>query len=342
MWIVAVDSGKYQTKAVAGNNEVEPKRFRMLTKAKPTMEDVSTSPNSHIIELNKEKYLLGSRSGLHDFDTSKSKPLHKLCTYTAIAKTVPNKSEIDLRIGCPLTHYSNRELRESYMKLMLNLPEDAKVDWSKKLDITISFVVDGQKYEYTVVRLVVFPETSGFLVKYDHIFKSERVGIVDIGGLNVNGAVYESLEPNEDSFFTIEEGGNVFKQKLRQELNSSYPILNLQESDMENIVKKGFVRINTIPNSTEQTRALIKKFKSHFIDQIKQQMKSVGWSVETTQFIFVGGGSLLFEDELKAVPEFGGLIISGNPVWDNVEGFAMVQGLELPIEELDVEEHLFS
>jgi len=334
MWIVAVDSGKYQTKAIAGNNEVEAKRFSLLTKMTPTTEKQSLSPSSYVTKLNNEKFLVGSQQGFHDFETTKAKDLHRRTTYTAISQLVPNKAEIVLAIGCPLTQYTNTELRNEYMRFMLNLPEGDKTN-PNKAEVEISFEVNDKKFTYTVKRLLVFPETSGFLIKYEELFERKTVAIIDIGGLNVNGAVYRRLEPNEDKFFTINKGGNVFKQQLRKELNSSFSNLNLNEDDMEDIILDGYVEINDVEDSVRKTKEIIDKHKFEFLDQIKQEMRSYSWSVNTYQFIFVGGGSILFEKEIREQPEFGKrLIISENAVWDNCEGFGMAAGLEIPVEEL--------
>lgn len=336
---VATDSGKFQTKSITGDGTGKYQRISFLTKMVETDEDVPSTPNTYIIEIDKKKYKLGSLEGFHDYQTTKGKDLHKYCTYASIAAHgIKSGSDIVLAIGCPLSEHKTKAKREAYMRFMLGIDDDVKLDLNKP-EVEISFRLNGKPYRYNIVQFYVFPETSGFLAKYQEHFAHDRVGIVDIGGLNVNGAVYEKLIPNTEKAFTIEKGGNIFKQSLRQKLNSEFPI-SLQEDDMDSILEMGYIRrIAGVENAKEKTREFIKREKQNFINSIRDEMRSLRWSVDTYRFIFVGGGTALFEEEIREVPEFKeDLIISSDPIWDNVEGFAISAGLPLEIDELEIDE----
>jgi plasmid segregation protein ParM len=315
--VIAVDSGKHTTKAVRKNPDNTFTRFDVSTKMNTTKESRSTSSNAFVLDMNGEKTLIGGKAGKHNFETSKEHDLHRRATYLSISQLVENGDEVVLGIGCPLTAYFNTTARENYMRFMLNMPV-LDIRDPNDVQMVIKLSVDGTPFEFKINQLFVYPETAGFLIKHAEKYQDRDVAVVDIGGLNVNGCVYQALEPNEDTFFTINEGGNIFMQDLRKHLNTMYVNANLQEFQMEKVLKDGFIRIDKEESENEITH-----FRQTKFELIKQEMKSYNWSTSTLDFVFVGGGSLLFMVNITGDIEFGKFAeISPNAVWENVEGFA--------------------
>lgn len=319
---IAVDSGKNTTKAVEIKNGEVAKRFNVATKMNETQETISTSKSSYVVLLNGKAEMIGGLKGKYNFDTSKAQEVHRRATYLSVSKLAENGEDVILSIGCPLSVWFNTVAREAYKRYMLNISDSDKLDVNDG-NIPLSFVVDGQEYKFNIEHLLVYPETSGYLIKNEEKYLGRSVAVVDIGGLNINGVVYQptgedgTLEPNEDTYFTINEGGNVFMTRLAKELNTVFGT-NIQDYEIPEILKKGFIKIDK-----ERSSAIIKDFTATFIEGVRQEMKAHSWSVETLDFIYTGGGSILFKDSILEVPAFSDAEFSENAVWDNAEGFGM-------------------
>jgi hypothetical protein len=320
--IIAVDSGKFKTKAVLFENGKVIDRFEVSTKINPTTEKVSTSRSSYVVTLNGQATMIGGLAGEYNYDTSKAQEVHRRATYLAVSKLAQDpKTPIVLGIGCPLTVWFNTQQREQYMRFMLNFPEGDLRDPNEG-DFMISFEVDGEAFEFNIEHLIVYPETSGFLIKNEEKYSGRSIAVVDIGGLNVNGVVYQPtgedgiLEPNEDTFFTLNKGGNVFMTELAKVLNTRFGT-NIQVYEMNEHFKRGYIKVDK-----EESAKVIQEFTDAYLDEIRQKMKAHSWSVETLDFAWVGGGSLLFKEHILEIPVFADSEISENAVWDNAEGFA--------------------
>lgn len=319
---ITVDSGKNTTKGVEIENGAVVKRFNVATKMNETQETISTSKSSFVVQFNGKAEMIGGLKGKYNFDTSKAQEVHRRATYLSISKLADNGDDVILTIGCPLSVWFNTKAREAYKRYMLNLSDSDKLDVNQG-NIPLTFSVDGEEYTFNIEHLLVYPETSGFLIKNEEKYIGRSVAVVDIGGLNINGVVYQptgeegTLEPNEDTYFTINEGGNVFMTRLAKELNTVFGT-NIQEYEIPEILKKGFIKVNK-----EESEKIIQDFTATFIEQVRQEMKAHSWSVETLDFIFTGGGSILFKDSIQGVPAFSDAEFSENAVWDNAEGFGM-------------------
>lgn len=319
--ILAVDSGKYLTKAVSIDENGDFKRTQVFTKMKRTTQPKSALGGGKVVGLDGKYYIVGQGT-LNSPTTSKMEEIHKRCTYSQIPEHFPNGSEIVLAIGCPLSDYKNLKKREAYKRFMLGLSEDDPRDLNSE-PVEISFELEGIHYTYTVKKLAVFPEGSGMLLKYEHLFKDKTVAITDIGGLNVNVSVYRSLVPDVNTFFTLEKGGNKFRSLLQQELNSNIEGCNINSMDeMDEIIAKGYVEVSGNPKSVEESRELIQILKEEFLEEIIAHLWDLNLSVNTTEFIFVGGGSLLFRNEIMERNDIK-KFISNNAQWENAEGFAV-------------------
>ncbi|MBP1309280.1 hypothetical protein JOD82_002300 [Paenibacillus sp. 1182] len=319
---ITVDSGKFMTKAVRRENGKIIEKFEVSTKIGTTTEKFSTSRSSYVVTLNGKSSLIGGVGGEYNFDTSKAQEVHRNATYLAVSKLANDqKIPVVLSIGCPLSVWFNTQLREDYRRFMLNFPKDDPRDPNEG-PFDVEFEVNGEPFKFEIEHLIVYPETSGFLIKNEEEFAGRSIAVVDIGGLNVNGVVYQPtgedglLEPNEDTFFTLNKGGNVFMTELAKALNKRFG-LNIQTYEMDEHFKRGYIKVD----KTESAK-IIKEFTDAYLDEIRGKMKAHSWSVETLDFAWVGGGSLLFKKHILAIPVFEDSLISDNAVWDNAEGFA--------------------
>lgn len=298
--IIAIDPGKYATKGMTMNGE-DRKRIMFRTKMDDTSEEKAGDNKSCVVKYNGDQVVIGESAETIDYDKSKTKKIHKLAAYTAIAKLSNNNEDITLVVGCPLSIFNNVEERESYKEYM-------------KGEGLINISLDGVKRTFNIVDVIACPESSGIIFKSVNKYKDKLIAVIDIGGLNTNCCIYDELLPVRSTSFTTNLGANILRNDLKQHLNSVFPEANLQDFQMEHIIRDGFIKSNK-----EESKEVIKTFLQRHINSVIDEAKRKGWDIRNIDFIFVGGGSKLLENEIKnVIPDAE---ISETAEWDNVEGF---------------------
>lgn len=304
--IVAVDSGKFATKAVRKLDDGSVKSIIFRTKMDLTDEVASSDKRSCVIEYQGIKYLIGESAETVDFEKNKAKLVHKISTYAAVAQLLGDENDVDivLTIGCPLSIFNNVEERENYKDFFLS-------------EGNIVIKLNGKTRTFNIKQVVVCPESSGIIFKNSSDYKGRLVGVIDIGGLNTNCSVYNKLTPVRSTAFTTNLGANIMTNDLKQKINSAFVDANIQDWQMETIIKDGFIK-----SHKDESAVIIKNFFSKHMNDILQECERKGWDLRNMDIIFTGGGSKLLEGEIKkAVPD---AIISNSAQLDNVEGFYIV------------------
>lgn len=300
--IIAGDSGKFNTKAVVKTKEGKIERVMFRTKMDETDESKTVYENTFAVNFKGQRYLLGDKAETVDYDTSKAKELHKIALFTAIAQLVNDNDTITLFAGCPLNIFKNIEARKKYEEY---LRQDKKV----------TIEVNEQKKTFIIEEVIACPESSGIIFKEPHL-GDKVVVVVDIGGLNTNACVYDGGDPILSTAFTLNEGANVLTNNIRLKLNEKLG-LNIQDFQMQQILRDGFVK----PHIGE-SKEIIQSMLQEHIDTIITELKKKNYDINTLDFVFVGGGSLLLQKQiLQFIPD---AVISKNAVWDNVEGFLVL------------------
>lgn len=306
--LISVDSGKYATKGLYKDNDgSEPRKIMFRTKMDKTDEIKSTDRKSCVVEYDGERVLIGDSAETVDFDKTKAKKIHKLATYCAVAQLIEDGDEIVLTVGCPLSIFNNVEERNQYKEFMHDKGER-------------EIILNGKVKKFTIKKVIVCPESSGVIFKNPNKYKEKLVGIIDIGGLNTNCAIYDRLAPIRSTCFTTNLGANVLRNDLKQHLNSVFAEVNLQDWQMEHVIKLGYIKSNK-----EESEKIIKDFLQRHINNIVDEAKKKGWDIKNIDFVFVGGGSKLLENEIRnVIPDAE---ISETAEWDNVEGFSVIGGM---------------
>ena len=306
---VAVDPGKFNTKAVS-KNDGEIVRFICRTKATPTDEVAMNRDHSYVVHVpglenpNLNNVIFGKRAKDEDvdYDKEKKKDLHKIAVYTAISQLVPNKAVIqDLVVGYPIDLFKNVTARNQFAEYI-------KGDGMIKMD------VNGKSHEFMIERVTVLPESSGIILKHMEKYQDDVVAVIDWGGLNVNGCIFRDGDPVDGTYFVLNKGANVLKNDLKQELNKEF-VSNVQDYMMDEVLKDGFIK-----KDVEESTKFINNFIHSYIIHIKDEAKRKQWDFDNLKkIIFIGGGSIQFETQI--IEAFHSALISENAVWDNVEGF---------------------
>lgn len=291
--LVSVDAGKHSTKAMTIENEC--KTFYARTKMDESG-DCTLNRNGHTysIEFNGKKYNFGEGAISSDYDSSKTKLLHKIAIYTALS-FLANAKEVDLVAGCPLIQYFNEEARAEYSSFIQN---------GKYQRI----VVNGVPKTFTINSITVLPESIGVVIQNADEYLKQVVGVIDIGGLNTNAAIYEYLKPLKPSVFTINEGSNILFAKVKRALNSVL-LANYQDYEIPHVMA----------GNDTKAKAIMSEVLKEQVDRIADECKRYNWNISALPIVFTGGGSVLLEQHLK--DKFTNVKMSKHPIWDNCFGY---------------------
>lgn len=218
---LGIDPGKYGTKAVTKiNGEWQYLYIRSKFTKQP---DNIVLGDNYLIKYDDILYLVGEGGNDYSLDTDKQSLQHKLCTYIAVnyfAKEEP----CEIVIGCPFNLFKNSSKREEYKAYM-------------KENGMIKLTLNEIATELYINEVIPFPECGGVAyAEPEEDFVDTVRGVIDIGGLNVNGCLFENLTPIEDSDFTENLGSIILKEKIKSELNKEFPEINLQDYDIPKIL----------------------------------------------------------------------------------------------------------
>ena len=287
---VSIDAGKFNTKTAVSraNGEMDTIRFR--TKMSPAKDhNLAVPEKSHLVTYEGITYKVGEDAADHlSFETSKTTLLHQICAYTAVSSVVDNGDLIRAAIGCPVSVFNDPASRDKYQDFMLNGGRQIQIN------------VDGidRTFAFDLKNSVVCAESSGLLYLDIGRFAHGTVGIIDIGGLNVNCTVYRDLRPLEESSFTERLGCNQLMSDAKKRLSS---VLDMDIPDylLDDLRIKGY-----FDGSEEMQKAsaeIFSKIKQDWIDAILGKCVEHGWNIKLTALIFAGGTSYYLKPEIERV-----------------------------------------
>lgn len=281
---IAIDTGKRTTKVVyeaKGNTSL---RLTFETAMKENV-SMTQDPTNHIVEYKGMKYLIGSQARTFiEVENTKNTQTHKMCVLTALALACDNGDTVNVAIGCPLDVFFNEQERLSYRNNMLPLGKH-------------TITVDGVKKTIEILSSEVFPECYGALYLKRKDFKDEVINVVDIGGLNLNAAIFRNGVLQEGSIVTLQRGGIVIAEESLKELkNVSDPhvksaLENLKAESIEFEIQKGFMK--NIPESKE----IFARVRQSTVEDIYNILRKHDYNF-INQFYFMGGTSYLLREEL--------------------------------------------
>ena len=301
---IAVDTGKFATKAVTLRGDGSERFITFRTKSEETLR-IEAQGKSYIVEYKGKRYLVGEQAEVSSAKLTKAEDIHRISTYTAIHQLANGDDTVVVAIGCPLSVFENPESKEAYKKYMFP-------------DRQIEIKVNETTKKLTILSVIVFPESSG-IIYLDRKYESMSAGIIDIGGLNVNACVYNKTMPIISTLFTENLGSNVLAQNLKNALATKYGE-DIPQWMMEDILRDGYLVDNMESSGIrEGSKEFIADFKKKHIESIIKKCEANGWNLRLTRLVFTGGTSELLRNEiLQVIP---GAIICEEPEKVNVRGF---------------------
>lgn len=303
--VVTVDPGKFATKAVIGDAG-SGRRLTFRTKIFKLTDgmDLDIQGNSFKVTYKGETYVIGDQGEEIDYSINKANIHHKLATFTAIAQLIGDSKEVDLVLGCPTSIYKNEKLREEYKSYLTNN--------SEKIEISIN----GKMYEFRINNALVLPEGYGIVFLEPGNFKDKRVAVGDLGGLNMNFAIYDSLIPEISSMFTVNLGSYELETSIASELGVKYGS-SFSSADIQQFIKQGGVKVRG--EIDLGSRKIINSKLEQYMVKVTQEAKKNNINLELTDVVFVGGTSSFLKDKIKEhLPH---ALIPNNSEWANAMGF---------------------
>lgn len=254
---------------------------------------------SYIIrDYNGQNYVVGDENKTVNTNICLSKMdlSHKLPVLTAIHQSVPNGANVELYVGLPIHSYYNADYRKDYVAY-----------YKEEEEVTLD--VNNVKKTFTITKVTAMPESVGHVFNYP---VDSLVGVIDIGYTTIDGAVFRDCAPILETVFSLVDGANPFKTKVRDELNKQL-LLNIQPYQMDEILTKGMYGAKS-----EQAEEIIHHCRVAYLKKIVNEMLKHSWEIQSLPIVFSGGGSILLQDVIEEYETFK---VSENPTFDNLDGF---------------------
>ena len=139
-----------------------------------------------------------------------------------IGDSVADGSYVRAAIGCPLQCYSLKTERKEYLDYIL--PQG-------KVEIELN----GIRKRFVIDRRAVFAEGYGPLLLFPERFMNRTVGVIDIGGFNVNGCYFLNGRLIPEANITNQLGKYKLMSSLVQPLNRLAPAADFHIYEIEEL-----------------------------------------------------------------------------------------------------------
>ncbi|MFS0752631.1 hypothetical protein [Oceanobacillus sp. 1P07AA] len=309
--LIAVDSGKYQTKGIAkykGRTYMTTFRTKMMSVSRL---GVDIQPNSYLVNYYGNEYLLGDMvSENHvDYSLSKSSLIHKVTIYTAIAQLLhkahtPSNVDIRLVVNVPITTYKDANQKEQFKTMVENQGR------------TNHLIVNEKNYSFDLTDVTLAFEGVGEVYSKPEKFKNKHTTVIDIGGLNATFCTFKGIQPLVNTMIVSDLGINVLKGSIGKIINERYG-LSVSSDDLEQVLRYGYFANNG--EIFEDSKVFIEEIKYEHLQQIIQFAKSRGYTFNMSDIHFVGGGAITLKRYIKQ--SFSNAIIMDNPQLSNCLSF---------------------
>lgn len=267
--VIGVDNGWQQTKTV---HSVFPSGITEILSEPAFFDDV--------LELNGKYYKVGTKRDSVMNDKTESDDCY-LLTLAAIAKELKQRgkreSKVVLAVGLPATRFG---VEKKAFKEYLARNED------------VVFTFENERYQIKIVKVAVFPQGYSAVINDISSF-GPKVIVVDIGSWTIDIFPIIDKKPDDANANTISEGlipcmrlinkhcVRLYNEKIDEEVIKNYIITG--KSDLDN-------KFVSIMNNS------LKEFATNLFNSLREE----GYSLNTTQFYFVGGGAVVMKN-------FGGI-----------------------------------
>ena len=306
--VLVVDCGKLETKVIVRNPDGSVVKRKFPTKIAEANEltavNKGMAKDLHIVEYEGRTYSVGDPEGTTSDSNSKKDMVHKIVTLAAIAMNVNMSDSVKVAIGCPLSVFMDPELREEYMDYILPKGQ-------------VEITVDGNEKRFYISYRMCLAESLGAMYMFPERFRSSVVGVVDVGGLNINCSYFNSMKLVADSCFTDKYGMRHILGKVRSRLNQALDV-QLKMFEVEHFVNGDYSYVSEA--DAARIREIVDaEFEKNLLD-IEKACKENSWNMSLCRLIFIGGTSQVLKERI--VERYGDRVfIPDGSEYVNAEGF---------------------
>lgn len=322
--IIAVDSGKSETKSVVINNGI-------VTKSHfPTAIGYAANGKADLLEGTHQfsckalgdfaKDVLIGNEELPikaDNNYSKDSEINKICTMYAIATNVRPGDTVNVAVGCPLSVFLDKEARSDYGR---NIVPTGRVEC----------IVDGNAICFNIDKRIVYAEGIGPVVLHPELFdgKDYDAAVVDIGSLNMNIAGINNGAVDASASHTSSHGGRALIAGIAKSLADRE--ISANDIQIRNAIERGYIKCHD-EDKTKLSGKIIEDAINDYIAEVETILKGSWKNYETLELFFIGGTSYLLRKYL--IEKFGTFAHFEDNFDDarfsNAEGFARKLKLKL-------------
>lgn len=285
------DIGKYDSKLLGRNfsiSESEAEKIVFRTKIYD-LEDgyIEKQGNSFKVEYEGKEYIIGEQGNTKSLDTSKTNLLHKVSCYTGITRLLEPgiKSDVYLVLACPISVLQNVEAKEEFKNFIKGEGE-------------IKIVVDDKEYSFEIKDITIKAEGSGILYTNPELFKNKTVLVVDLGGLNLTGALYVNGVCTKDDRWVEECGVNRLIELTREEIINYRKGNLISYEQSEQALNRGHLLDNGAIDLN--SKKLINSSKERYLNEVLNYIKIHKINIdEIDKVVFLGGTTNKIEGLIK-------------------------------------------
>lgn len=305
--ILAVDPGKFDIKAATREGDaVKTLSYNSRLYQLKAGEHYEAQGQSKFITYQGKQYIIGEQGTETDMSLAKSTILHKVGVMAILADTVSGGEELRLVLGCPASVYKNKDSRQAYKNYITD-------------NGLLNFDTDKKHYEITVASTLVLPETAGVPFIYPQLFKDNMVAVVDLGGLNMNFAIFNNGVVDLESMNTVNHGGYNLENAIKTRLSGKYS-LAVSQDIIRKIMQRGYLVIDG--ERSKESEEILETIYMDFIREIPNIVKSFNYDISLMDVVFVGGTSQLLGERItKVIPH---AVVGEDLKWANVLGFLKI------------------
>lgn len=273
--------------------------------------DVEIEGNSHKIEINGQKYIVGDQGTTKSYDTSKTQLIHQLCCYAGICQYLEpdtKDNNIYMVLACPISVLQSPEAKEEFK------------DFMKDKGI-IKVIVDDKNYEFEIKDIIIKAEGSGILYTDPKTFQGKDVVLFDIGGLNLGINVYRNGVCTKEDRFAEEYGNERLIKEIQDKMSLYYKGNIINEDEATKILDDGYAM--KFGSKDKDSEDYLEQARQDYFRSVLGIAKKHKINIELyNSIVFVGGTVKRIEDIIRR--EIPNAIIPNDPQWSTVEGLYKV------------------
>jgi len=157
---------------------------------------------------------------------------------------------------------------------------------SKNQDVSFSF--EQKPYKIKIVTVAVFPQCYAAVADQIGSF-GQKVVVVDIGSWTIDIVPIINKKPDDPNFNTLPEGLIPCMRNINKMCGRKFNE-KIDEMDIQQYI------ITKRTNLSEEFVKLMDEALTDFATRLFNSLREEGYSLKTTQFIFVGGGACVMKN----------------------------------------------